>query len=353
MPRLDEDAAPRIPWTDRLGRQPRDLRISVTDRCNFRCSYCMPRDKVARGAFLQRSQITDFEEITRVASSLVQGGVQKIRITGGEPLLRRELPRLVEMLAKLDVELALTTNGVLLPEHAVDLKNAGLDRVTVSLDALDEELFQKACDAPAHTAKDVLAGIAAAEAAGFGSIKINCVVRRGINEGEIVPLVRHFAGSGHIVRFIEFMDVGTRNAWDMSQVVTKEEICALLSGVSELRPVERASAGDVAERYSFADGQGEVGVIASVSSPFCGDCCRLRLSADGKLYTCLFADSGHDVLGPLRAGASDEQLSERIASVWQARADRYSELRGAPSQPGDRVHLPMNRERVEMSYIGG
>lgn len=344
-------------WTDSLGRSPRDLRISVTDRCNFRCSYCMPRDKVAGNTFLKRAEVIDFEEITRVAELLVrEGGVQKIRITGGEPLLRRQLPRLIAMLAPLGAELAMTTNGVLLPEHARSLRDAGLSRLTVSLDALDEGIFQQASDAPGFSAAQVLSGIAAAESAGFETIKVNCVVRRGVNESQILPLAQHFAQTPHSLRFIEFMDVGTRNEWDLSQVVTSAEIEQRLGALEGLAPVAPAYPGEVAERFRWGSFPGEIGLISSVSRPFCRDCCRLRLSADGKLHTCLFSTSGTDVLSSLRAGCSPQELESLIRGVWQRRSDRYSEERAAQSrhmqgEAGRR--LPVIRPRVEMSYIGG
>ncbi len=342
------------PIHDRLGRPLSDLRISVTDRCNFRCTYCMPREQVEKATFLGRSDLLSFEEITEIARAFATLGVKKIRLTGGEPLLRRELFRLVGMLSDLGLDLALTTNGVLLPRFAADLRAAGLRRLTVSLDALDSEVFQKICDAPGFGPDDVLRGIKAAEAAGFSSIKINCAVRRGENEGQVVPIARHFSTTGHVVRFIEFMDVGTRNGWDPRQVVSATEIKALLCQLDELEPLPAQYRGEVAQRYRFLGGAGEVGVIASVSQPFCGDCTRARMSADGSLYRCLFAHAGYDVRSALRSGAGPEDLQEMISSWWGARVDRYSERRAisGPAQ-GEGRHLPVLAPKVEMSFIGG
>lgn len=344
---------------DLLGRAPRDLRISVTDRCNFRCGYCLPRDKIDASAFLPRAEILDFEEIVRLSRQFVALGTQKIRLTGGEPLLRRKLPQLVEQLASLNVELALTTNGVLLPKLARDLRQAGLDRITVSLDALDDECFQQSCDAPGFTPADVLLGIEAACEAGFERIKINCVVRRGQNEQQILPLVRHFSGRDVVLRFIEYMDVGTLNDWDPSRVFSKDEIVSVLESEGELVRLEKTTPGEVALRY--AGKHGEIGIIASVTEPFCSSCCRARLSADGKIYSCLFAQSGLDLKARLRAGHSDFEIEQAIREFWSGRSDRYSEVRrerfmSRDAQQGDdqkRVHLPTLRSRVEMSYIGG
>lgn len=339
---------------DRLHRPLFDLRVSVTDRCNFRCTYCMPREKVEGASFLPRAELLSFEEITRAASVFVSLGVRKIRLTGGEPLLRRELPSLVRMLRSLDVELALTTNGVLLPQLAAPLKEAGLHRLTVSLDALDPRVFQKVCDAPGFGPEDVLSGIQAARDAGFESIKINCAVRRGENEGDVAKLARHFAGSGHIVRFIEFMDVGTRNGWDRSAVVLASEIRALLSEVDELLPLPPNYRGEVAQRYTYKSGKGEIGIIASVSEPFCGDCSRARMSADGRLYACLFARDGFDFRAALRGGSSEEELRGTVTKWWRARDDRYSELRTHGTSPSNGArHLPVADGKVEMSFIGG
>lgn len=345
---------------DQLGRPLRDLRVSVTDRCNFRCTYCMPRASIDEGAFLPRSQLLDFEEIARVARVFVGLGVRKIRLTGGEPLLRRQLPRLVEMLARLDVEVALTTNGVLLSKFARELRDAGLSRVTVSLDALDEAVFQRVCDAPGFSVRDVLGGIEAASAAGFSGVKVNCAVRRGENESEVVPLARYFRGTGHVLRFIEFMDVGTRNGWSHHEVVSAEEIRMALLAVDGLRPLSAQYRGEVAQRYEYEDGAGEVGIIASVTQPFCGDCTRARLSSDGALYSCLFSSHGTPLREVLRAGATDDELTRRVRSWWSERTDRYSEARGLLTEetratdrdaPGKK--LPVVQSRVEMSFIGG
>lgn len=327
---------------DQLGRALSDLRMSVTDRCNFRCTYCMPRETVESASFLPRDALLSFEEITRTAEVFVGLGVRKLRLTGGEPLLRRELPRLVKMLSGLGVEIALTTNGVLLPKLAAELKESGLHRLTVSLDALDPTVFQTICDAPGFGPEDVLAGIEAAEGAGFESIKINCAVRRGENESEVPKIARHFAKSPHIVRFIEFMDVGTRNGWEMHQVVSATEIRTLLSEVDELVPLPQNYRGEVARRYRYAHGQGEVGIIASVSEPFCGDCSRARMSADGSLYKCLFASTGYDFRAALRAGKSTSELGEVVSNWWAARTDRYSEVR-VQTPPSDvrKLHLPL------------
>lgn len=352
-------ADPKQPLLDLLGRAPWDLRISVTDRCNFRCGYCLPRDKVDPKAFLPRAEVLTFEEITRVARLFVGLGTRKIRITGGEPLLRRDLAQLVRQLSELGVELAMTTNGVLLVEHAQTLREAGLHRVTVSLDALDEHTFQTTCDAPGFSVAHVLAGITAAKNAGFDAIKVNCVVRRGENDHQIVPLAQHFAPLHIPVRFIEYMDVGTLNDWDEQAVVSKEEILARLAEHGALRQLPAHTPGEVAVRY--AGSQGEVGVIPSVSEPFCGTCCRARLSADGKVYGCLFARSGLDLKSLLRTGASDEQLTQALSGFWSARSDRYSEerqeLRKSEAKTtrssAGRVHLPTLGDRIEMSYIGG
>jgi cyclic pyranopterin phosphate synthase len=330
--------------TDRLGRPVRDLRISVTDRCNFRCVYCMPKDVYGRDyAFLPRSALLTFEEIERVAKAFVSLGVEKIRITGGEPLVRRELDRLVAKLAALGpLDLTLTTNGALLAAQARALADAGLTRVTVSLDSLDDATFRAMNDVD-FPVERVLAGIEAAAAVG-APVKVNVVVKRGVNEDGIVDLARHFRGSGHVLRFIEYMDVGHTNGWRLDDVVPAAEIVRRIEEEFPLEAVEPAYRGEVARRYRYADGAGEVGVIASVTQPFCGDCTRARLSADGKLYTCLFAVHGHDLRALLRGGVSDEQLEDALSGVWRARDDRYSELRSAET-----VEL----EKVEMSYIGG
>jgi cyclic pyranopterin phosphate synthase len=331
--------------TDRLGRAVRDLRISVTDRCNFRCTYCMPKEVFGSSyRFLGRSEVLTFEEIERVARAFVDNGVTKIRLTGGEPLVRRDIERLVERLATIDGvdDLTMTTNGVLLPQKAQSLADAGLDRVTVSLDALDDPTFQAMNDVGVPVAK-VLAGIDAAIAAGLGPVKVNAVVRRGQNEHAIVELADRFRGTGVTVRFIEFMDVGTTNGWDLADVVPAQEIVDRIGERWPLEPVGRTTPGDVAARWRYRDGGGEVGVISSVTKPFCGACTRARISADGKLYTCLFAAAGTDLRTLLRDGSAGD-LEARIAAVWGARADRYSELRSAAT-PG--------APRVEMSAIGG
>jgi cyclic pyranopterin phosphate synthase len=333
------------PPVDTRGRALHDLRISVTDRCNFRCVYCMPKDVFGRDyPFLPHDALLTFEEITRVARQFVALGVRKIRLTGGEPLLRRNLERLVEMLAGLgDVDLTLTTNGALLARKARALRDAGLRRVTVSLDALDEATFRAMNDVDFPVAR-VLEGIDAAAAAGLAPIKINAVVKRGMNDAAIVPLARHFRGSGHIVRFIEYMDVGHTNGWRMDDVVPAAEIVARIGALFPLEPIDPAYAGEVAERWRFSDGSGEIGVIASVTQAFCRDCTRARLSTDGKIYTCLFGTHGHDLRALLRGGADDAQLAGSIAALWRRRGDRYSEIRSANTA---------RLAKVEMSYIGG
>jgi cyclic pyranopterin phosphate synthase len=330
---------------DRLGRPVRDLRISVTDRCNFRCVYCMPKDVYGRDyAFLPRSALLTFEEIERVARAFVSLGVEKVRITGGEPLVRRELDRLVAKLAELGpIDLTLTTNGALLAGQAQALADAGLTRVTVSLDSLDDATFRAMNDVD-FPVERVLAGIEAAAAAGLAPVKVNVVVKRGTNEDGIVDLARYFRGSGHVIRFIEYMDVGHTNGWRLDDVVPAAEIVQRIGDEFPLEAIEPAYRGEVARRYRYADGAGEIGVIASVTQPFCGDCTRARLSADGKLYTCLFALRGHDLRALLRGGASDEQLGDALSGVWGARDDRYSELRSAETA---------ELAKVEMSYIGG
>jgi cyclic pyranopterin phosphate synthase len=329
---------------DRLGRPLRDLRISVTDRCNFRCVYCMPKEVYGRDfQFLERAALLSFEEFTRVTRVFVRLGVHKIRLTGGEPLLRRDLERLVAMLAELgDLDLTLTTNGSLLGRKAAALAAAGLQRVTVSLDSLDDAVFRRMNDVDFPVAR-VLAGIEAAAAAGL-PVKVNCVVKRGVNDDGLVALARYFHGSSHTLRFIEYMDVGHTNGWRLDDVVPAEEIIERVSAELPLEPVASAYRGEVARRFRFRDGGGELGVIASVTQPFCGDCTRARISADGKLYTCLFARRGHDLRALLRRGDDDAALLSAISAIWLGRTDRYSELRTAEtaSQP-----------KVEMSYIGG
>jgi GTP 3',8-cyclase len=333
------------PLLDTLRRPLRDLRISVTDRCNFRCVYCMPRDVFGRDyVFLPRAALLTFEEIERLARVFASRGVEKIRLTGGEPLLRRDLDTLVAKLARIPgLDLTLTTNGVLLPAKAPALADAGLRRVTVSLDSLDDDVFRAMNDADVPVER-VLAGIDAAHSAGLAPVKVNTVVKRGLNEDSVLPLARHFRGSGVVLRFIEFMDVGATNGWRLDDVVPAAEIVAAIDAEWPLEPVEPDYRGEVANRYRYRDGAGEIGLIASVTQPFCRDCTRARISAEGTLYTCLFASSGHDLRAPLREGASDAELGAVIDGIWGGRADRYSELRSAetPASP-----------RVEMSYIGG
>jgi cyclic pyranopterin phosphate synthase len=331
---------------DAFNRGLHDLRISVTDRCNFRCTYCMPKEIFGRDfPFLPRADLLTFEEIARIARLFVGAGVKKVRLTGGEPLLRRDIEGLIAMLAEIDGldDLTLTTNGSLLGRKAQALRDAGLKRVTVSLDSLDDRVFAAMNDMDVPVQR-VLEGIDAADRAGLGPIKINMVVKRGTNEGDVLAMARHFRGSGHIVRFIEFMDVGHSNGWTLDEVVPAADIVRAIDTVWPLEPIEANYAGEVARRYRYADGSGEIGVIASVTQPFCGACSRARLSADGKLYTCLFAVRGHDFRELLRGNASDDEIASALHSVWRVRADRYSDLRSANT-----VDLP----KVEMSYIGG
>ncbi len=340
------------PVVDSLDRPLRDLRISVTDRCNFRCPYCMPAEIFGeKYQFLQRDELLHFEEIERLARIFVDLGVSKIRITGGEPLLRQAVQDLIARLARIEGvrDLTLTTNGYLLAKHARELADAGLHRVSVSLDSHDDETFGKMNGRGFGTAR-VLEGIEAAERAGLTPIKINCVIERGVNEDSIVPLARHFRGSGHILRFIEFMDVGTLNDWNLSKVVPAAEIVKLVDAEFPLEPLDPNYAGEVASRYAYRDGSGEIGIIHSVSQPFCGDCHRARLTIEGQLVTCLFAAGGTDLRTPLRAGASDAELRERIERVWQRRSDRYSEERSSRSDPTGRSP---RRPRIEMYQIGG
>ena len=330
--------------SDTMSRPLRDLRISVTDRCNFRCVYCMPKEVFGRGyRFMDRKELLTFEEIERLARAFVSAGVEKIRITGGEPLLRRDLERLVEKLAAIDtLDLTLTTNGALLPQKAQALATAGLTRITVSLDSLDDATFRAMNDVDFPVAR-VLEGIDAAAVAGL-PVKVNAVVKRGQNDGELVDLARHFRGAGHTLRFIEFMDVGATNGWRLDDVVSAAEIVSAIDAVFPLEPLEPAYRGEVARRWRYRDGAGEIGVIASVTQPFCGDCTRARISAEGRLYTCLFAATGHDLRALVRSGAGDAELGAAIAAVWRPRTDRYSELRTEGTDA-----LP----KVEMSYIGG
>jgi cyclic pyranopterin phosphate synthase len=330
---------------DRLGRALRDLRISVTDRCNFRCVYCMPKEVFGKDyQFLERREILTFEEIARLARVFRGLGVEKIRLTGGEPLVRRRLEQLIEMLARIPgLDLTLTTNGSLLKRQARALKDAGLQRITVSLDSLDDAVFQRMNDVDFPVA-GVLEGIEAAAAAGLAPIKINMVVKRGENDDSILPMARFFRGTGHILRFIEYMDVGHTNGWRMDDVVTAREIVERIGSEMPLEPVDPNYPGEVAERWRYRDGSGEIGVIASVTQAFCRDCTRIRLSTEGKLYTCLFATQGHDLRALLRGGASDDEIHAAVSGIWSTRADRYSENRTAQT-----ARLP----KIEMSYIGG
>ena len=336
--------------SDQMGRPFRDLRVSVTDRCNFRCPYCMPAEIYGESyAFLPKAELLTFEEITRLASILITLGAVKVRLTGGEPLVRKDLDRLVGKLSNLPEirDLALTTNGYLLPQQAQALRDAGLQRVSVSVDTLDEETFGR-MSGRGFGPERVLEGISAAERAGFSSIKINAVVRRGFNDHTIVELARYFRERGHTVRFIEYMDVGNRNGWRMDDVVPADEIVSMIDEVMPVEPIESSYRGEVALRYRYRDGGGEIGIIASVSKPFCGDCTRLRLSPEGKLYTCLFASVGTDLRGALRSQATDEELAALIGGVWNARQDRYSEERSSMTED-----LRKSREKVEMYHIGG
>ncbi|MGI8575741.1 MAG: GTP 3',8-cyclase MoaA [Egibacteraceae bacterium] len=331
---------------DQLGRGLRDLRVSVTDRCNFRCTYCMPREVFGPDfAFVEREQLLSFEEIARVVAVFARLGVRKVRLTGGEPLVRRDLDQLIALIADVDgiEDLALTTNGSLLTRHAVALKAAGLRRVTVSLDSVDEHIFSSMADVDLPLRK-VLDGIEAAQAAGFERIKVNAVVKRGVNDDGMVELARYGREHGLVVRFIEYMDVGTTNGWQLDEVVSAAEIVRRIDAVYPLEPLPSSYSGEVATRWRYRDGQGEIGVISSVTQPFCGTCTRARLSAVGELYTCLFGVSGVDLRGVIRSGASDDELRDLVTGVWRGRIDRYSELRSEATR-----ELP----RVEMSYIGG
>jgi cyclic pyranopterin phosphate synthase len=334
---------------DRLDRPLRDLRISVMDRCNFRCPYCMPREQFHESyRFLKSSQRLSFEEILRLTRLFVAQGVRKIRLTGGEPLLRANLADLVGDLTGIAgvEDVALTTNGVLLERHAAELRAAGLNRITVSLDSLDPKVFARMSGGFGGV-NEVLAGITAAQRADLTPIKINAVVQRGVNDHTALDLVDHFRGSGVIVRFIEYMDVGNRNHWEAERVVPSKELADLINARWPIEPIERNYRGEVARRYRFTDGEGEVGFISSVTHAFCGDCSRARLSSDGALYTCLFAAQGLSLRDPLRAGATDDELSALIRQVWSGRQDRYSELRANLRQTsGDHT-------KVEMYYIGG
>jgi len=351
------DPSKIIPVTDTLQRPLHDLRISVTDRCNLRCTYCMPREVFDKNhVFLPRAELLSFEEIARLARSFIALGVQKIRLTGGEPLLRRNIEELIAMLAKLStpagkpVEVTLTTNAVLLAGKAQSLKDAGLSRISVSLDGLSDETFSRMSDSKVPV-KTVLDGIAAAQRAGFAPVKVNMVVKRGVNDHEILPMAEHFRTDGIVLRFIEYMDVGSTNGWRMDEVVTACEILERIAARYPLRQVDPNYTGEVAERWSYADGGGEIGVIASITQAFCQTCTRVRLSTDGKLYTCLFATHGLDLRTPLREGATDPALTSLIADQWLQRNDRYSQLRQAATQTMDAVIS--SPKKIEMSYIGG
>ncbi len=341
--------------TDTHGRRLRDLRISVTDRCNFRCVYCMPKEIFGRDfAFMDRDELLSFEEITRLARISVAHGVEKIRLTGGEPLLRKGLEELVGSLAALrtpdgrKIDIALTTNGSALAVRAQALRDAGLDRVTVSLDSLDDATFQAMNDVKFPVAK-VLGGIDAAHAAGLGPIKINMVVKRGQNDQDIVAMARHFKGSPYILRFIEFMDVGTSNGWKMDEVVPSAEVISRITAELPLEAIAPNYDGETSARWRYLDGSGEIGVISSVTQSFCRSCSRARVSTDGKLFTCLFATEGHDLRALMRAGCSDEALTEVMATIWRERTDRYSDLRSSKT----RELRTTGKKKIEMSYIGG
>ena len=336
--------------TDLFGRPLRDLRISVTDRCNFRCPYCMPAEIFGEAyEFLPKDEILTFEEISRLASLFVNAGVNKLRITGGEPLLRVDLSKLIGQLAAISGadDITLTTNGYLLAQQATQLAEAGLDRITVSLDSLDDDVF-KQMNGRGFGTRRVLDGIGRASEAGLNPVKINAVVQKGVNDHTLVELARHFKGTGHIVRFIEYMDVGNRNGWKLDEVVSAAEIVAMIDAELPLEPAEPNYAGEVANRWRYRDGSGEIGVIASVTQPFCANCTRARLSTDGKLYTCLFATDGVDLRGPMRRGASDADLAEIIAGAWRVRRDRYSEERTEMTEAEAAA-----RTKVEMYHIGG
>ncbi|MFZ4873923.1 GTP 3',8-cyclase MoaA [Janthinobacterium sp. Mn2066] len=343
---------------DRRGRPLHDLRISITDRCNFRCVYCMPKEVFDKNhVYLPHTDLLSFEEILRIARLFVAHGVEKIRLTGGEPLLRKNIEKLVAMLAALrtpsgqPLDLTLTTNGSLLAKKAQALKDAGLKRVTVSLDALDDATFKRMNDVDFAVA-DVLHGIAVAHQVGLGPIKVNMVVKAGMNEQEIVPMARHFKGTPTILRFIEYMDVGASNGWDLREVVPSAEVARRINAVMPLVAADPNYVGETATRWRYLDGGGEIGLISSVTHAFCGDCSRARLSTEGKLYTCLFATDGHDLRALLRGGRSDEEMSTALAQLWRSRGDRYSELRSSQT-PLDSAMPRQSKKKVEMSYIGG
>lgn len=332
-------------FSDVLGRPLRDLRISVTDRCNFRCAYCMPKAIFGPGyKFLPKAELLSFEEITRLARIFARLGVRKIRLTGGEPLLRQELEKLIDMLTQIPgMELALTTNGSLLARKAQILKDAGLNRVTVSLDSLDDAIFKTMNDVKIPVTR-ILEGIEAAERAGFSPIKINMVVKKRVNDHTLIQMARHFHNTPHILRFIEYMDVGSTNGWRMEDVVPAKEIIRKIQSQLPIEPLESNYRGEVAKRWRYLDGGGEIGLIASVTQPFCGDCTRARLTARGQLFTCLFGVTGEDLREPLRTGVSDEEISAVLKAIWINRKDRYSEIRTEHTPSGP---------KVEMSYIGG
>lgn len=342
--------AQTIAILDKFKRPLRDLRISVTDRCNFRCTYCMPAEIFGeRYEFLQKADLLTFEEIARLTRIFVDLGVVKVRLTGGEPLVRSEIDKLVALLAKIQGigDLTMTTNAYLLPQKATALRNAGLQRLTVSLDTLDDPIFREMNGRGFGVAR-VLEGIAAAEEAGFSPIKVNSVVQKGVNDHTLVDLARYFRERGHIVRFIEYMDVGNLNGWSFDEVVSAEEIVARIDAEMPLEPAEPNYRGEVANRYRYKDGSGEIGVIASVTQPFCGDCTRLRLSPEGTLFTCLFGVNGTDLRAPMRGGADDADIADIIRGAWSVRADRYSEERAAMTE-----ELRARRKKIEMYHIGG
>ncbi|MFJ5296657.1 GTP 3',8-cyclase MoaA [Pseudomonas sp. NPDC088368] len=352
---MNYDQTSGLSILDQRGRPLRDLRISLTDRCNFRCVYCMPREVFSRDhAYLPSGALLSFEEIERLARLFVSQGVEKIRLTGGEPLIRKNIESLIERLASIrtlsgnPLDLTLTTNGSLLARKAKGLRDAGLSRVTVSLDALDDLLFQRMNDV-GYPLASVLDGIEQAQAVGLTPLKINMVVKRGTNEQEVLPMARYFRSSGIILRFIEYMDVGTSNGWNMGEVMPSEQIISQINHEFPLRPLEPTVEGETAQRWAYADGSGEVGFIASVTGAFCGSCTRARLSADGKLYLCLFASAGHDLRALIHGGMSDQVISGEIASIWRGRSNRYSELRRSEVRP----HTGRASGRIEMSYVGG
>ena len=349
-------SAPSGLLADTLARPLRDLRISVTDRCNFRCSYCMPRAVFDKDyAFLPQSSLLSFEEMVRLTKIFVAHGVEKIRLTGGEPLLRKNLEVLIGMLAQLrtpdgrPLDITLTTNASLLAKKAQALKDAGLQRVTVSLDGLDDAVFRRMNDVD-FPVTDVLRGIEVAHKVGLAPIKVNMVVKRGTNDQEILPMARHFKGTGTVLRFIEYMDVGATNGWRMDEVLASQDVVARINHELPLRPMDATALGETAQRWTYADGSGEIGVISSVTQAFCSDCNRARLTTEGKLFLCLFASQGHDLRALLRGGYDDAQISGAVAHIWQKRDDRYSEIRAA--LPAD-TSVPQQGRRVEMSYIGG